>query len=150
MRSENLINMKTLITAILLTLSAAIIPVSELHAQVRDISTEEYLTEIYPSMCRPIVIDFGATWCGPCRNYSPIFHDVARKYYGKADFYRVDIDENMDWCRAWNISSVPTTVIVINRAEELFVRSGILSAKDLSKLIDKAIRSYNNDDGDYF
>ena len=45
------------------------------------------------------VIDFSATWCGPCKMLAPVFQEVANEFEGKADFYKIDIDASLDIAR---------------------------------------------------
>ena len=61
---------------------------------------------------RPAIVDFYATWCGPCRQFAPNFHAVAAKYNGKAAFYSIDVDQNPRLAAQYNIQSIPTVVYV--------------------------------------
>lgn len=54
------------------------------------------------------IIDFSATWCGPCKRLSPILDDLAKEYSGKIIFYNVDIDACRELAQAYVVSSVPT------------------------------------------
>ncbi len=54
------------------------------------------------------IIDFSATWCGPCKRLSPILDDLAKEYSGKIIFYNVDIDACRELAQAYGVSSVPT------------------------------------------
>lgn len=56
---------------------------------------------------RPAIIDFYASWCGPCKQLSPIVEELAKEYKGKIDFYKVNIDDNKDLAIAYSISSIP-------------------------------------------
>lgn len=61
---------------------------------------------------RPAVIDFYATWCGPCKLTAPIFAELASTYTGKVDFYKVDIDKQPELAALFNISSIPTLLFI--------------------------------------
>ena len=57
---------------------------------------------------RPCVIDFYATWCGPCKRIAPIFERLAKEYDGKIDFYKVDTDQNQKLSMILQIRNIPT------------------------------------------
>jgi len=61
---------------------------------------------------RPVVIDFYATWCGPCRITAPIIDELAREYDGQIEFYKVDVDKNAELSSAFNIQSIPTFLFI--------------------------------------
>lgn len=56
---------------------------------------------------RPCVIDFTATWCGPCRKMAPILEELAEQYAGKVDFYKIDIDAEPELAAVFGVSAVP-------------------------------------------
>ena len=60
------------------------------------------------------VVDFFATWCGPCKMLAPVFQEVGNELEGKAKFYKIDIDESLDIARQFNVSTVPTVIIFRN------------------------------------
>ena len=53
------------------------------------------------------IIDFSATWCGPCKRLSPILDELAKEYSGKIVFYKVDVDECRELAQTYGVSSVP-------------------------------------------
>lgn len=57
---------------------------------------------------RPCVIDFYATWCGPCKRVAPIFERLAKEYNGKVDFYKVDVDKDQKLAMVLQIKNIPT------------------------------------------
>lgn len=60
----------------------------------------------------PVIIDFYADWCGPCRMMAPTFHSLAEEYEGKAVFAKVNVDEESELARTFRIVSIPTVVVV--------------------------------------
>ena len=60
------------------------------------------------------VVDFFATWCGPCKMLAPVFQEVGNEFEGKANFYKIDIDESLDIARQFSVSTVPTVIIFRN------------------------------------
>lgn len=77
-------------------------------AKVYDMTAEElkYLGD------KPAIVDFTATWCGPCQRISPILEELAKEYDGKIVIYKVDIDKNRDLATAFNISSIPAIMYI--------------------------------------
>lgn len=57
---------------------------------------------------RPCVIDFYATWCGPCKRVAPILEKLAKEYDGKVDFYKVDVDKDQKLAMILQIKNIPT------------------------------------------
>lgn len=57
---------------------------------------------------RPCVIDFYATWCGPCKRVAPILEQLAKEYDGQVDFYKVDTDKNQKLAMVLQIKNIPT------------------------------------------
>lgn len=87
--------------------------VTELNAdsfktKVYDMSKEEliYLGD------KPAIVDFTATWCGPCQRIVPILDQLAAEYDGKVAIYKVDIDKNRDLAKAFNVTSIPAILYI--------------------------------------
>ena len=60
---------------------------------------------------KPVVCDFFATWCGPCKMLAPVMDEVSETYNGKAVFVKVDIDKNMELAARYGIMSIPLVAI---------------------------------------
>ena len=58
-----------------------------------------------------VVVDFYATWCGPCKMLVPVFDELAEELSDKVSFFKVDVDQGMEIAQAYRISSVPSIVI---------------------------------------
>lgn len=61
---------------------------------------------------RPVLIDFYATWCRPCRMTSPIVEQLAKEYNGKVDVYKIDVDKEQEVASVFGIESIPTFLFV--------------------------------------
>ncbi len=69
--------------------------------------TDSNLKEIIESG-KPVVVDFWAEWCGPCRMVAPIIEELAKDYEGKVEIGKLDVDENTDTPAEYGIRNIPT------------------------------------------
>ena len=60
----------------------------------------------------PVVIDFSATWCGPCKKIAPIIEELATEYEGKVNIFKCDVDENDELTAKFGIRNVPTVIFL--------------------------------------
>ena len=60
---------------------------------------------------RPVVVDFYADWCMPCRRLAPILRGIAQDYHGEVDFYRINVDKNPDIAAMFQVRSIPMLLI---------------------------------------
>ena len=79
---------------------------------VKKINGQEFAAEAMNAAVA--VVDFNATWCGPCRMLAPVLEDVSEKYAGKVSFYSVDVDESPELAMQFRVSSVPCLVLLKN------------------------------------
>ena len=86
----------------------------------------------------PVIVDFWAPWCGPCKMFAPIFNEVAKKYPLKAVFAKVDTELEQTLGSKYHIMSIPTLVVFKNGVEVKRV-SGALDPLRLSTLINEFI-----------
>ena len=66
---------------------------------------------------RPAIIDFYATWCGPCKAMAPILDSISKDYAGKIDVYKIDVDKESELAGAFGIQSIPTLLMIPAKGE---------------------------------
>jgi len=91
---------------------------------------------------RPTLVDFYATWCGPCKMMHPILKDLSKEMKGKAKILKVDIDKNQKLAKKLEVKSVPTFVIYQN-GKIVWRKSGGMTKAKLKKQVEKFISHKN-------
>ena len=85
---------------------------------------------------KPVVCDFFATWCGPCKMLAPVMEEVGKEFEDKAVFVKVDIDENMELARRYGIMSIPL-VAVFKDGEEADKSLGYITKSEMQEFLSK-------------
>lgn len=63
---------------------------------------------------KPVLVDFFATWCGPCKMMAPVIDEVAAEKAGEVKVYKIDIDDNMEIAQKYGVMSIPTFIVFKN------------------------------------
>ena len=87
---------------------------------------------------QPVLVDFWAEWCGPCRMLAPTIDELAGDYDGKAKIGKLDVDSNREVAGQFGIMSIPT-VVVLKNGELVKKFVGLASKADLAAAIDSAL-----------
>jgi thioredoxin 1 len=103
--------------------------VKEELMDILEITKENFDEEVLQSE-KPVLLDFWATWCGPCQMQTPILHTVAGKIGDTAVIGKVNVDEQMELARQFDVMSIPT-IIVIKQGKMVFRASGVQTESQL-------------------
>lgn len=79
---------------------------------------------------RPVIVDFHALWCGPCKVQSPILKELATELGDRVRVIKIDVDQNIDIASQFNIQGVPT-LIVFKNGKSVWRQSGVVSKSQL-------------------
>ena len=90
---------------------------------------------------KPVLVDFSAEWCGPCKMMKPILDDLHQILGDKARIIKLDVDRNPAVAQSFNISGVPTLILFKN-GQVLWRHSGVMQARQIASVIEQ--KALNN------
>ena len=102
---------------------------------VIDIDDNNFETEILNSNI-PVVVDFWATWCGPCRKLSPIIDEIAQEYAGKVKFGKINVEQSFETAKKYSISGIPC-LLIFKEGEAVERMTGLMPKSTIISNIDK-------------
>lgn len=106
-------------------------------ANVIEITDDNFETEV-TNCSVPVLVDFWAEWCGPCRMLAPTIEELAEEYQGRVKIGKLDTDLNHDTAAKFGISAIPTSIIFSNgEVKKKFV--GLTAKKDFKEAFDEVI-----------
>ena len=100
--------------------------------------TDENLEETLSSSSVPVLVDYWAEWCGPCKMVAPVLEELAAELDGKLTIGKVDVDSNRDSAAKQNVMSIPT-LILFKDGQPIDQRIGALTKNQLQEFINEHI-----------
>lgn len=106
-----------------------------MNDRVKEVSDSSFEHEVLQSE-KPVLVDFWAEWCGPCRMLAPTLEAIAEQYSENAAVVKLNVDHNPSTAETYRIRGVPT-LILFSRGKEVERVIGVTSKESISHLIDK-------------
>ncbi len=108
-----------------------------MSATIKTITDANFEQEVLDSG-KPVLVDFWAEWCGPCRALAPIFEEVALSHSETVGFAKINIDENPQTPSKYGVMSIPTLILFKNGQVEA-VKMGLLTKSQLSAFVESNV-----------
>jgi len=105
-----------------------------MSTHIQAISDDSFETEVIESKI-PVIVDFWAQWCGPCKALAPILEEISGKYVDKVKFVKLDVDQNPSTPPKFGVRGIPT-LILFKDGQVKATQVGLLNKADLTQFID--------------
>lgn len=102
---------------------------------VAEIHDGNFKSEVVDSNL-PVLVDFWATWCGPCRKLSPVIEEISQDYEGKVKFVKLNVQDNTKTAQEYSVSGLPS-VMIFNKGQAVERMSGLLPKSKIISNIEK-------------
>lgn len=99
-----------------------------------------FAKEVFSDTAKPVLVDFWAAWCGPCKIQGPIVSEIAKQYEGKAKIAKFDVDANPQTAQQFSILSIPT-IMIFKGGKAVWQGVGVQQKKDLEEQLDKVLEN---------
>ena len=119
---------------IFVTLRSLILKLTDMALQITDASFEEVVLK----SDKPVLVDFWATWCGPCRMLGPVIEEIANEYEGRVVVGKVDVDSNQDYAAKYGVRNIPT-VLVFQNGEVVGRQVGVAPKNTYTEALDSLL-----------
>ena len=106
-------------------------------ADIKNVGEQEFKSVVLDSQ-KPVLVDFWAVWCGPCRMVAPIVDELSEEYKDRMAFAKVNVDESPKIASGYNVMSIPT-IILFKQGKPFEQVVGYRPKKDIQKVIDKVL-----------
>ena len=103
------------------------------------VNTDTFSSEVINSPT-PVIVDFWANWCGPCRMLGPVIDELSLDYAGKVKVVKVDVDQNQPLAAQYGVRSIPT-LLFFNKGELKDRTVGVLPKADIAAKLDELLKS---------
>jgi len=104
-------------------------------ANIINLTSGNFQAEVLQS-AQPVLVDFWAEWCGPCKAIAPILDELAGEYDGKVRIGKVDIDSEQGLAATYGIQAIPT-LLLFNKGQVVEQVTGLRSKRDLKSKLDR-------------